>query len=97
MIAEAAYMLNRQSGPIAELALYDSILKVALVVEDLVSSDWQRIRTLVEQYRDMPLGGTDASLVALAERFKIVRVATLDHRHFGVVRPKHCDAFELLP
>jgi hypothetical protein len=24
-------------------------------------------------------------------------VATLDHRHFGAVRPAHVNAFELLP
>jgi predicted nucleic acid-binding protein len=25
------------------------------------------------------------------------RIATLNHRHFTVVRPRHADAFELLP
>ena len=45
----------------------------------------------------MPLGGTDASVVALAERHGAIRVATLDRRHFTVVRPRHAQAFELLP
>jgi hypothetical protein len=40
---------------------------------------------------------TGASVVAVAERLKATRVATLDHRHFRAVRPAHCDAFELLP
>jgi uncharacterized protein len=97
VIAEAAYMITRQIGTQGELALYDSILEGSLVVEDLVDEDWQRIRELVERYKDLPLGGTDASLIALAERFKAVRVATLDHRHFSVVRPQHCAAFQLLP
>jgi predicted nucleic acid-binding protein len=39
----------------------------------------------------------DASVVAVAERLKTARIATLDHRHFRAVRPAHCDAFELLP
>jgi hypothetical protein len=43
------------------------------------------------------LGGTDASLVALAERMGEATIATLDHRHFRVVRPKHANAFTLLP
>jgi uncharacterized protein len=34
---------------------------------------------------------------ALAERYREVRVATLNRRHFAVVRPRHADAFELLP
>lgn len=52
---------------------------------------------LVDRYADLPLGGTDASLVAMAERLALTQVATLDHRHFRVVRPRHVDAFELLP
>ena len=27
----------------------------------------------------------------------VSEIATLDHRHFGVVRPKHVDSFILLP
>ena len=45
----------------------------------------------------MPLGGTDASVIALAERHGATRVATLDKRHFAVVRPRHAAAFTLLP
>ena len=45
----------------------------------------------------MPLGTVDASVIALAERLKVSQIATLDHRHFSVVRPAHVEAFELLP
>ncbi len=44
-----------------------------------------------------PLGGTDASVIALAERHGATRVATLDRRHFTVVRPRHVQALDLLP
>jgi predicted nucleic acid-binding protein len=43
------------------------------------------------------LGGVDASVVAVAERLGIRTVATLDRRHFTVVRPRHVDTFELQP
>lgn len=43
------------------------------------------------------MGGTDASIVAIAERLGVTQIATLDRRHFGVVRPNHVDAFTLLP
>ena len=46
---------------------------------------------------DLPLGGTDASLIAVAERLGATRIATLDRAHFSIVRPAHCDAFELSP
>ena len=97
VIAEAAYLLDRELGPHAEAALYTSIIDGELSVESLGPRDWFRIRELVETYADLRLGGTDASLVAIAERFGATRVATLNRRHFAVVRPTHCDAFDLIP
>jgi uncharacterized protein len=97
IIAEAAYMINRQIGPAGELALYDSSIDGTLTVETLTLTDWQRVRELVDRYQDLPLGGSDASLIAIAERRGGTRIATLDHRHFRVVRPTHCHAFELTP
>jgi uncharacterized protein len=47
--------------------------------------------------RDLPLGTTDAAVVAVAERLKVTDVATLDRGHFTVVRPGHVDALTLLP
>ena len=55
---------------------------------------------LVRKYGDLGktgLGGADASVIALAERLRITEVATIDRRHFQVVRPAHCSAFTLLP
>jgi len=56
-----------------------------------------RMSELVEQYADFPLGGIDASVIALAERLGAPTVVTLDRRHFAAVRPRHRDAFELVP
>jgi predicted nucleic acid-binding protein len=97
VIAEAAYLIERELGPAAEAALYASIITGDLRVEPLGQRDWVRIHQLVETYADLPLGGTDSSLVAIAERLAITRVATLDLAHFRVVRPVHCAAFELIP
>lgn len=97
VIAEAAYLIDRQLGPLAEVALYTSIIDGALRVEELGPADWRRVAALVEQYADLRLGGTDASVVAIAERLGAARVATLNHRHFSVVRPTHSEAFEIVP
>jgi predicted nucleic acid-binding protein len=97
VIAEAAYLIDRQLGPAAEAALFSSIIDDTLHVENLGRSDWARIAELVTVYADLHLGGTDASLVAVAERLGATRLATLNHRDFAVVRPRHCDALELLP
>jgi uncharacterized protein len=97
VIAEAGYMLSRGLGVAAELALIAMIRDRSLKVEPLHQADWDRIHQLVEMYADLGLGVTDASLIAIAERNYVTRIATIDRRHFAVVRPAHCDAFELLP
>jgi hypothetical protein len=61
VIAEAAYLIDRQLGPEAEAALYSSIIDRSLNVEDLTNRDWGRVRQLVETYSSLRLGGTDAS------------------------------------
>ena len=96
VVAETAYLLDRQLGADAEIALYDMILEGSLQVESLTAEDWTRARALVDQYRDLPLGGTDASLVAIAERLRVARLATVDRTHFTVVRPNHVEAFDLV-
>ena len=97
VIAEAAYLIDRQFGPRAEARLYESILGGQLEVASLDREDWERIADLVTTYADLRLGGTDASVVRLAERHGTTRIATLNHRHFRVVRPRHATAFNLLP
>ncbi len=57
-----------------------------LLSEPVVAGDWLRIAELVASYRDLPLGTADASVIAAAERLGIRDIATLDRRHFTVVR-----------
>jgi len=97
VIAEAAYLIERELGSSVERLLYDSIIGGEIVIEHLTLEDWKRTAELSTRYESLPLGGTDASLIALAERHEQSEIATLDHRHFAVVRPKHVDAFTLLP
>lgn len=97
VVTEVAYLLSRHLGSRAELEFGRSIARGELVVEPPAESDWERITELAEEYKDLSLGLVEASVVALAERLDAHTVATLDHRHFGVVRPRHVDAFELVP
>jgi uncharacterized protein len=62
-----------------------------------VPEEWRRIAKLVSDYADFPLGTTDASVVALAERLGTDIVITLDERLFRAVRPRHVEALRLLP
>jgi len=95
VVADAIYLVGRRMGAGAEAEFLRGLEPFDVEVPD--AEDWARIGDLVEQYADLPLGGTDASLIALAERTDARTVVTLDRRHFTVVRPRHCEAFELLP
>lgn len=95
VVAEACYLIGTRLGPSAEAAFLRGL--ALCDVEPPSPEDWGRMAELVEQYADFPLGGTDASVVALAERMNTEVIITLDRRHFGAVRPRHCQAFQILP
>ncbi|WP_220502484.1 hypothetical protein [Microbispora sp. H10670] len=52
---------------------------------------------LVRGYPAPRLDPADASVIALAERLGVRRIATLDRRDFSIVRPRHCPTLILLP
>lgn len=90
-------MLNREGGARAEAIFLPSMADGDFTLVDLTKKDLRRMAELVLQYGDLPLGTTDASVIAIAERLNIAEVASLDHRHFTVVRPAHVEALILLP
>lgn len=95
VIAEAVFLIERELGPKSEAAFLRSLDSEKYRIES-PAEDLARMAELVRQYDDLPLGGTDASVIALAEREGDRQVATLDRRHFAVVKPKGL-VFELLP
>jgi hypothetical protein len=97
VIAETGYLIGRQLGVTAEAAFFRALAAGEIQVEPMTPADARRIAELLETYADLPLGGTDASLIAIAERLNVSEIATLDRRHFAVVRPSHVAAFELTP
>lgn len=97
VVTEVAYFLNDRIGSSAERAFAGSIARGELVVEPVEPGDWERIAELLDDYADLPLGIVDASVVAACERLGATTLATLDRRHFSVVRPRHCPALTLVP
>lgn len=75
----------------------DQIKNGALEVEDLIDDDYGRIADLLRTYADLRVGFVDAAVLAIVERLREPKLATLDHRHFSVMRPRHVEALELLP
>ncbi len=97
VVTEVAYFLADRIGPHAERAFARSLREGELLIEPVEPADLPRIDDLVSEYADLPLGIVDASVVASCERLGATTLATLDRRHFSVVRPRHCDALTLLP
>lgn len=97
VFAEVGYLLATQAGPHIEAGFLKSLADEDFHVEELNVSDYSRMAELVKQYADLPLGTTDAAVLAVTERLMIQELATLDLRHFNVVRPKHVNALTLLP
>ena len=77
--------------------MLDEIDRGAYQVEDLSPVDYRRVRELLDTYADLRVGFVDAAVLAIVERLREPKLATLDHRHFSVMRPRHVDALELLP
>lgn len=97
VVAEASYLIGKYLGARAEAALLRALATERYRIEALTPADLTRAAELVGEYADLPLGGTDAAIVALSERLGATTLATLDRRHFSVVRPRHVESFALRP
>ena len=97
VLVETEWLVTSRLGARAFEPIYDDVATGALQPLDLTGALWTRVRELCARYADLPLGLVDASVVAGAEALGEPAVATLDHRHFTVVRPRHVKALRLLP
>lgn len=84
-------------SPVVESAFLRQVLVGTFELVNLVPEDLDRMSELILQYADFPLASVDASVLAVAERLNVDRVATLDHRHFAAVEPAQVPALTLLP
>lgn len=93
VLIESCWLLNARVGPAAHAAflrrIRNDVAAEELTLVELVPDDLERMAELADTYRDLRLDPTDASVIAIAERLGVRRVATLDHRDFRVVRPRH--------
>jgi len=97
VVVELDWLAGTRLGPEPFSAFLADLADGALAVVDLVRADYVRVRELLARYADLKLGFVDAAVVAVVERLGELKLATLDHRHFGTIRPRHVEALELLP
>ena len=97
VLVEVDHLLRRYAGDESFGTVLDQVKTGALVVEDLTTSDYERTAELMRTYADLEVGFVDCAVLAVTERLGEPKLATLDHRHFGTMRPRHVEALELLP
>lgn len=98
VLTEVCYLIEREQGPHAEAAFLTSLADSGqFELLHPTTADLERMARLVRTYHDLPLGAVDASVIAIAERIDDFDIATLDRRHFTVVRPDNNRTLTLYP
>ena len=97
ILVEVDYWLIKLAGTQVWVDFVADIVRGAYRLAHPTDADLARAAELESAYEDLDLGLVDASIVALCERLDQTALATLDRRHFSVVRPRHCSHLRLLP
>jgi uncharacterized protein len=97
ILPETTYLIAKYQGSPVMRTFVKRLSSPAWQLEPSPAADLARASALLDQHADLDLDFADACIVALAERLNVRRLLTLDRRHFAVVRPRHCSAFEVLP
>lgn len=97
VLVEVDYWINQRLHPGVLVALLADIEAGAYVVADLEAADYTRVGELCDRYADADIGFVDAAVLAIVERLNESKLATLDRRHFGLLRPRHRESIQLLP
>ncbi len=97
VIAELDYLVLTRHGSDAELAVLDELTSGAWELADMTSARIRVATEIVRRYADQPIGLTDASNIVLADAYRTRQIATLDRRHFEVLRFDDHTAVDILP
>jgi uncharacterized protein len=97
VLPEVDYLVNKYLGESIARSFLEALVDGYFRYLPVELSDIARAIKIMTRYKDIPLGLVDTSLVALAERYQIKQILTLDRRHFSIVKPEGIDYFELLP
>lgn len=97
ILTELAYMVIRNLGRETFVTFMRTLLNNRRQIVWTEEVDLRRATDLMEQYPDSKIDFVDCVIVAVAERLNIGRILTIDQRDFRMLRPRHVEAFEILP
>jgi uncharacterized protein len=97
VIAEVDYLLTTRVGVTAELAVLAELAGGAWELPAFSATDLRSAAKVMQRYSEQPIGVADASNVVLAAHYQTRAIATLDRRHFNVLRPLTGGRFTIVP
>ena len=97
VVAELDYLVATRHGVTAELAVLRELAGGAWELPAFGEAELKQAASIVARYRDQSIGVADASNVVLAHRYRTREIATLDRRHFEVLRPIGGGEFTVMP
>ena len=97
VVAETDYLIAGRRGVVTELAVLRELAGGAWELPEFGAADLARAADVVDRYAGQAIGVADASIVVLAARYRTRTVATLDRRHFDVLRPLAGGRFTIVP
>jgi uncharacterized protein len=97
VLAELAYLVGCNAGIATVVAFLQGLSASRFSLVALTDQDVIRVAQILDEYADSRIDFVDASVMAIAERYGIKKIFTLDQRDFRLYRPQHCDSFEILP
>ena len=91
-VTEVCHLLSdprRRGRQVLAAEFCAAIADDELRVIEATPHDYRRMSELLTTYSALRLQAVDACVIALAERLDVHEVATLDHRDFLIVAPRH--------
>jgi predicted nucleic acid-binding protein len=97
VLAELDYLVATRVGVDAEVAVLRELSGGAWELAAFGIPELESAITIIRKYRDQQVGLADASNIVLAEQYRTRSIATLDRRHFDVLRPIGGGRFTVVP
>lgn len=97
ILPELAYLVVRDMGHQPFLHFMDAVLAGSPPLVMATAADYTRATDMMARYADSRIDFVDCVIAAVAERLNVTRILTLDHQHFSLFRPGHCNTFEVIP
>lgn len=97
VLVELEYLISKRPALRAWVAFAEDLAGGAYRIFELDAPAVLAAARLQKRYADLRLGFVDAAIAVVCDALGEEKLATLDRRHFGVVRTARGRAFELLP